>query len=67
MGEAHHVHLSIQLMSLLYLSRLLHSNVPFGGFKQSGIGRELGEYALSEYTSVKSVIWNHGESAFWPL
>lgn len=45
----------------------LHSNVPFGGFKQSGIGRELGEYALSEYTSVKSVIWNYGEGAFWPL
>jgi len=33
----------------------LHSNVPFGGFKQSGIGRELGEYALSNYTNVKAV------------
>jgi aldehyde dehydrogenase (NAD+) len=23
--------------------------VPFGGYKQSGIGRELGEYALAKY------------------
>jgi aldehyde dehydrogenase (NAD+) len=29
---------------------------PFGGFKQSGIGRELGEYGLQQYTQVKSVI-----------
>lgn len=29
---------------------------PFGGFKMSGIGRELGEYALRAYTEVKSVI-----------
>ena len=28
---------------------------PFGGFKQSGYGRELGEYALDLYTRVKSV------------
>ncbi|SCZ99326.1 BZ3500_MvSof-1268-A1-R1_Chr3-1g05949 [Microbotryum saponariae] len=33
----------------------LHSSVPFGGFKQSGIGRELGEYALANYTAVKAV------------
>jgi aldehyde dehydrogenase (NAD+) len=28
---------------------------PFGGFKQSGIGRELGKYAVDLYTQVKSV------------
>jgi len=29
---------------------------PFGGFKQSGWGREKGEYALDNYTSVKCVM-----------
>ncbi|KZT68467.1 aldehyde dehydrogenase [Daedalea quercina L-15889] len=33
----------------------LHAAVPFGGYKQSGIGRELGEYALANYTHVKAV------------
>ncbi|MGM7637087.1 aldehyde dehydrogenase family protein [Bacillus sp. Hm123] len=28
---------------------------PFGGFKQSGLGREMGSYALNAYTEVKSV------------
>jgi aldehyde dehydrogenase (NAD+) len=28
---------------------------PFGGFKQSGIGREMGEYALQQYSEVKTV------------
>jgi len=28
---------------------------PFGGFKMSGIGRELGQYALQLYTEVKTV------------
>jgi aldehyde dehydrogenase (NAD+) len=28
---------------------------PFGGYKMSGIGRELGEYALAMYTEVKTV------------
>jgi len=40
----------------------LHANVPFGGFKQSGIGRELGEYALSNYTNVKAVHVNLGHT-----
>jgi aldehyde dehydrogenase (NAD+) len=29
--------------------------VPFGGFKQSGFGRELGAHAIEHYTEVKSV------------
>ncbi|KAJ8693843.1 hypothetical protein PTI98_008796 [Pleurotus ostreatus] len=33
----------------------LHANVPFGGFKQSGFGRDLGEYALHNYTNIKAV------------
>src|SRR5207244_5893804 len=28
---------------------------PFGGYKESGYGRELGRYALDLYTQVKSV------------
>jgi len=31
---------------------------PFGGYKMSGHGRELGEYALELYTEVKSVSWS---------
>lgn len=31
------------------------ATMPFGGFKQSGFGREMGKYALEMYTEVKSV------------
>ncbi|XP_021365246.1 aldehyde dehydrogenase, mitochondrial-like isoform X2 [Mizuhopecten yessoensis] len=34
---------------------MITPQTPFGGFKQSGQGRELGEYALKEYTEVKTV------------
>ncbi|MBW0560408.1 hypothetical protein O181_100123 [Austropuccinia psidii MF-1] len=32
--------------------------MPFGGYKDSGIGRECGRYALATYTEVKAVIIN---------
>lgn len=35
--------------------RLVSHALPFGGYKQSGIGREMGPDALHEYTEVKSV------------
>jgi aldehyde dehydrogenase (NAD+) len=35
--------------------------LPFGGYKQSGIGREMGEYALETYTQVKAVHINLGQ------
>ncbi|MDQ0189591.1 aldehyde dehydrogenase family protein [Alicyclobacillus cycloheptanicus] len=34
---------------------MLRSDAPFGGYKQSGFGRELGRHALDEYTQVKHV------------
>ncbi|XP_077870267.1 aldehyde dehydrogenase 1A1-like [Saccoglossus kowalevskii] len=34
---------------------VLQPQSPFGGFKMSGIGRELGESALDEYTEIKTV------------
>ncbi|MFI6639404.1 aldehyde dehydrogenase family protein [Streptomyces sp. NPDC050504] len=30
---------------------------PFGGFKQSGVGRDVGSYALHAYSEVQSVVW----------
>lgn len=34
--------------------------IPFGGVKQSGIGRELGEAGLAGYTQIKAVHVNMG-------
>ncbi|KAM4057369.1 aldehyde dehydrogenase family protein [Hirsutella rhossiliensis] len=33
----------------------INSNTPFGGFKESGFGRDLGQEALEEWTQVKCV------------
>jgi acyl-CoA reductase-like NAD-dependent aldehyde dehydrogenase len=35
-------------------------STPFGGFKQSGYGRELGPHALDSYTEVKSIYYATG-------
>ena len=38
----------------------IHTEAPFGGYKMSGIGRELGMHALDLYTEVKNVFVHLG-------
>jgi acyl-CoA reductase-like NAD-dependent aldehyde dehydrogenase len=40
---------------------VLPGQLPFGGFKQSGVGRELGPHALDEYTMEKAITIDLGE------
>lgn len=40
--------------------------MPFGGFRESGLGRELGPEALHEYTEVKSVWIDTGSTVDFP-
>jgi acyl-CoA reductase-like NAD-dependent aldehyde dehydrogenase len=46
---------------------LINCIAPFGGYKQSGIGRELGTYGLNEYTEVKHVHWDLGTPPYQKL
>ncbi len=39
--------------------------LPIGGFKQSGIGRETGKYGVEEYTQIKSTHIELGERVRW--
>ena len=41
----------------------VHWSIPFGGYKESGIGRECGEVALENYTETKAVYFNMGMPA----
>lgn len=33
---------------------------PFGGFKRSGVGRDVGSYALHAYSELQSIVWPGG-------
>jgi acyl-CoA reductase-like NAD-dependent aldehyde dehydrogenase len=37
----------------------------FGGYKQSGIGRELGRHAIEEFTELKTVTVHTGSRSMW--
>jgi aldehyde dehydrogenase (NAD+) len=55
-GKAHAVADSVRAGTVwVNCYNVLDPRAPFGGFKQSGIGRELGEYGLQQYTEVKTV------------
>ncbi len=40
------------------------TQAPWGGYKQSGFGRELGKIGLEEYTEVKHIFQNHNAQPF---
>lgn len=42
-----------------------HAELSFGGYKQSGLGRELGRTAAEEYTEPKSVVFQTGLRSSW--
>ncbi|KAI7759224.1 hypothetical protein LZL87_008601 [Fusarium oxysporum] len=59
--KAHRVAAAIEAgMVWINSSQDCDPRVPFGGVKQSGIGRELGEAGLEAYTQIKSVHVNMG-------
>jgi phenylacetaldehyde dehydrogenase len=37
------------------LPNVFDAALPFGGYKESGWGREMGEFVLNNYTEVKAV------------
>ncbi|KRB59522.1 sorbosone dehydrogenase [Rhizobium sp. Root708] len=41
------------------------SELPFGGYKQSGLGRELGRHAVEDYTETKTLNMHIGARTSW--
>jgi len=42
-----------------------HAELPFGGYRESGIGRELGRLATEDYTETKTLHMHMGERTDW--
>ena len=42
-----------------------HAELPFGGYRESGIGRELGRYATEDYTETKTLHMHLGARTDW--
>jgi aldehyde dehydrogenase (NAD+) len=55
-GKAHAIAHSVRAGTVwVNCYNVFDAGAPFGGFKQSGTGRELGEYGLQQYTEIKTV------------
>ncbi len=58
-GKAHRIANSVRAGTVwINCYDVFDAAAPFGGFKMSGMGRELGEQALQNYTEVKTVTMN---------
>lgn len=44
-----------------------HAELPFGGYRESGIGRELGRHAAEDYTETKTLHMHLGPRTEWYL
>ncbi|MBV9267694.1 MAG: aldehyde dehydrogenase family protein, partial [Acidobacteriaceae bacterium] len=54
--KAHHIAANVRAGTVwVNCFDVFDAAAPFGGFKQSGIGRELGEYGLQQYSEIKTV------------
>ena len=42
-----------------------YPELPFGGYKQSGLGRELGKRAVEDYTEEKTIQFHKGPRTSW--
>ncbi len=55
-SRAHHIANNVRAGTVwVNCFDVFDAGAPFGGFKQSGIGRELGEYGLQQYSEIKTV------------
>jgi len=56
-GKAHRLAAELRAGTVwINCYHVVDNAAPFGGFKMSGLGRELGEYGLAHYTEVKTVV-----------
>jgi acyl-CoA reductase-like NAD-dependent aldehyde dehydrogenase len=44
-----------------------HAELPFGGYRESGLGRELGRFATEDYTETKTLHMHLGPRTAWYL